>query len=45
MSDQCGLFDLDERHQRRSAAGDPLENLGALIDFEIFRADLVSTLA
>ena len=45
MSDQRGLFDLDERYQRLSAAGDPLEKLSALIDFEMFRTDLVSALA
>ena len=45
MSDQRGLFDLEERYQLLSAAGDPLEKLSALIDFEMFRADLVSALA
>ena len=45
MSDQRGLFDLDERYQRLSAAGDPLEKLSALIDFEMFRTDLASALA
>ena len=45
MSDQRGLFDLDERYQRLSAAGDLLEKLSALIDFEMFRTDLVSALA
>lgn len=37
MSVQRGFFDLDERYAALSAAGDPLEKLGALIDFEIFR--------
>ena len=40
MSDQRGFFDLDERYQRLSEAGDPLEKLSTLIDFEMFRADL-----
>ena len=37
MSVQRGFFDLDERYVALSAAGDPLEKLSALIDFEIFR--------
>lgn len=44
MSSQRGFFDLDERYQRLSAAGDPLEKLSTLIDFEMFRADLVAAL-
>jgi len=40
MSDQRGFFDLDERYAALSKAGDPLERLLAVVDFEIFRADL-----
>ncbi len=40
MADQRGFFDLDERYAALSKAGDPLERLGRLIDFEIFRTDL-----
>ena len=40
MSGQRGFFDLDERYQRLSEAGDPLERLLELVDFEMFRADL-----
>ena len=38
MVDQHDLFDLDERYQRLSATGDPLEKRAALIDFELFRS-------
>ena len=31
---QPGFFDLDERYAALSEAGDPLERLGAVIDFE-----------
>lgn len=34
------FFDLDARYAALSAAGDPLEKLGGLIDFEIFRPAL-----
>src|SRR3546814_15541868 len=44
VSVQRGLFDLDERYAALSAAGDPLEKLGALIDFELFRPDLDAAL-
>ena len=37
VSVQRGFFDLDERYAALSAAGDPLEKLGRLIDFELFR--------
>jgi hypothetical protein len=33
---QPGFFDLDERYAALSEAGDPLERLGAVIDFEPF---------
>ena len=44
MSDQRGFFDLDERYRALSAAGDPLERLGSVVDFEVFRADLDAAL-
>jgi transposase, IS5 family len=40
MSDQRGLFDVDLRLAELSAKGDDLERLKAVVDFEIFRADL-----
>jgi transposase, IS5 family len=40
MRGQAGFFDLDERLQDLSAKGDHLERLNAIIDFELFRADL-----
>ena len=44
MAVQGGVFDLDERYAALSAAGDPLERLSALIDFEIFRSALDAAL-
>ena len=44
VSVQRGFCDLDERYAALSAAGDPLEKLGALIDFEIFRPALDAAL-
>lgn len=44
VSEQRGFFDLDERYAAFSAAGDPLEKLGGLIDFEIFRPALDAVL-
>jgi transposase, IS5 family len=41
MRGQAGFFDVDERLKRLSANGDSLEQLSAVIDFELFRADLV----
>ena len=40
-----GFFDLDERYAALSKSGDPLERLLAIVDFEIFRADLDTALA
>lgn len=40
MADQRGFFDLDERYWALSKAGDPLEILLAVIDFEVFRGEL-----
>src|SRR6185437_6498144 len=40
MIAQPGFFDAEDRLRALSAAGDPLERLKALVDFELFRADL-----
>ncbi len=40
MRGQAGFFDVDERLKQLSAKGDSLERLSAVIDFELFRADL-----
>ena len=40
-----GLFDLDERYAALSKSGDPLERLSAVVDFEMFRAELDRALA
>jgi transposase len=45
MSGQPGLFDLDERYAALSRTGDPLEQLAAVVDFEVFRTDLDAALA
>jgi transposase len=45
MADQPGFFDVDERYAALSAAGDPLERLAAVVDFEIFRPVLDAALA
>ena len=42
---QAGLFGLSEHLKRLSAHGDPLEELGRIIDFESFRPVLVAALA
>jgi hypothetical protein len=42
VSEQRGFFDLDERYAALSVAGDPLEKLSALMEFEIFRPALCS---
>jgi hypothetical protein len=44
MADQPGFFDVDERYAALSAAGDPLERLSAVVDFEIFRPVLDAAL-
>ena len=41
MGGQGGFFDVDERLKELSAKGDDLERLNAIVDFEIFRPDLV----
>jgi IS5 family transposase len=45
MARQAGFFDTDERLRSLSAAGDPLERLAAVVDFELFRAELEAALA
>jgi IS5 family transposase len=42
---QTGLFGLSEHLKRLSANGDPLEELGRIVDFEGFRPALVAALA
>ena len=37
MSGQRGFFDIDERYAALSAAGDPLQRLASVVDFEVFR--------
>ncbi len=44
MSGQAGFFDLSDRYAALSAAGDPLERLSAVVDFELFRGPLVAAL-
>ncbi|PRX26970.1 transposase-like protein DUF772, partial [Meinhardsimonia xiamenensis] len=43
-ADQHGFFDLDERYAALSKAGDPLERLAAVVDFELFRPELDAAL-
>lgn len=45
MAGQPGFFDLDERLAQLSQAGDPLERLTAVVDFELFRPVLDRALA
>ncbi len=40
MAGQPGFFDLSDRYEALSAAGDPLERLAAVVDFEVFRGPL-----
>jgi transposase, IS5 family len=42
---QAGLLGLSEHWQRLSAYGDPLEELGQIIDFNVFRPVLAAALA
>lgn len=44
MPGQPGFFDRDERYAVLSSAGDPLERLAAVVDFELFRAELDAAL-
>ena len=40
MRGQAGFFDFDERLKELAAKGDHLERLSAIVNFELFRADL-----
>src|SRR5580692_8509960 len=40
MRGQAGFFDVEERLKELSAKGDALERLSAVVDFDLFRADL-----
>lgn len=44
MAGQPSFFDLSDRYEALSAAGDPLERLAAVVDFEAFRGPLVAAL-
>ncbi len=44
MAGQGGLFDADARLRWLSAAGDPLERLAAVVDFELFGPELAGAL-
>ena len=44
MARQPGFFDADERLRALSAAGDPLERLRVVVDFELFRPALEAAL-
>lgn len=41
---QAGLFGLSEHLKRLSAHGDPLEELGQIMDFDAFRPVLAAAL-
>src|SRR5579875_3519287 len=45
MGRQPGFFDAEARLAVLSAAGDPLERLRAVVDFQLFRPDLEAALA
>ncbi len=42
MRRQPGFLDVDDRLRRLSDLGNQLEAFGTVVDFEIFRADLVA---
>jgi hypothetical protein len=42
MVGQPGFFDLSDRYEALSAAGDPLERLASVVDFEVFRGLLIA---
>ena len=44
MKGQAGLWDVDERYARLSAAGDPLERLNTVVAWEMFRKPLAKAL-
>src|SRR5262249_3712968 len=45
MSRPLSFFDADDRLRSLSEAGDPLERLSTVIDFELFRPELEAVLA
>ena len=45
MRGQAGLFDVDERLKRLGDLGDPLLAFAEIVDFEIFRPELLRALA
>ena len=45
MAGQPGFFDVEDRLKQLSAKGDALERLSAVVDFELFRADLERAVA
>ena len=45
MSRPLSFFDTDDRLRSLSEAGDPLERLSKVIDFELFRPELEAVLA
>jgi len=45
MAGRGGFFDTDDRLAWLSAAGDPLERLAKVVDFELFRSELEVALA
>lgn len=44
MAGQAGFFDLSDHYTALSAAGDLLERLAGVVDFELFRMPLVAAL-
>lgn len=44
MSGQAGFWDIDERYERLSKAGDPLEKLDVVVSWEVFRKPLAKAL-
>lgn len=44
MRGQPGFWDLDERYERLSAVGDPLEKLNAIIPWPVFEKPLAKSL-
>ena len=44
MAGRPGFLDLSNQYEALSAAGDPLERLTAVVDFEVFRGPLVAAM-
>ena len=45
MAGQVGFFDVDDRLKRLSDLGDQLDTFARIVDFELFRPDLLRALA